>query len=176
MKKISLLIVLCFTLMISGCGSNNSKQAEKNSSKSSATTSAEDITTSEETIESFTIPSRDTFAEIPDEAELSFDRVVNTIDKTFPKAKKNVKRYYGYMGEQPVDGTPSYVFAIYDRTDDADVLVATAAVTADNSRVYALDTDSTQFWLIEQYQPEKSMAEFSRTVTAAPDAETTSEE
>lgn len=177
MRKVVIAAACCAVLMC-GCGSKKTevKKDEVAKTEQVITTGAEDVTTDGHTTETFSIPSRETFAEIPAEAEQSFDCVIKTIDKTFPKAKKSTKRYYGYMGEQQVDGTLSYVFAIYDSKEGVQTPVATAAVTADNSRVYALDEDSEQFWLLEQYEPATEKAEFSWTVTAPVDEVTTDEE
>jgi hypothetical protein len=174
MKKMIVLTAVCMALMLCGCGSKGS--AEKKEDVTALTTADEMMTSDGHTTENFSIPPRETFAEVPAEAEQSFDSVIQIIDKTFPKAKKSVKRYYGYLGEQQVDGTLSYVFAIYDSVEGVHTPVVTAAVTADNSRVYALDEDSEQFWLIEELTPVKEKAEFSWTVTASPDEVTTAEE
>ncbi len=173
MKKMILLTTVCMALMMCGCGS---KGTEGKTEVKTVTAKDEVLTTDGHTTEKFTIPPRETFAEIPAEAEQSFDSVVQIIDKNYPKAKKSAKRYYGYMGEQQVDGTLSYVFAIYDSVEGENTPVVTAAVTADNSRVYALDEESEQFRLIEQLEPAKVKADFSWTVTAAPDEVTTAEE
>lgn len=166
MKKKTILTIVCCVMVMCSCGSVKTETSSGKAAASPAAVIPEDgITTDGETAEGIAIPPRETFAEIPEEAELSFDRVVSTIDRTFPKAKKSVKRYYGYLGEQTVDGTPAYLFAIYDSNEGINVQVATAAVTADNNRVYALDPDSTQFWLLEQYQTGKSLADHSWTVT-----------
>ena len=176
MKKFIMLTVICCALLASGCGKKSEKKIEKAEPAMAVTTANEDVTTDGQTTESFTIPPRETFAEIPAEVEPSFDRVIKTIDKNFPKKKKSTKRFYGYLGEQQVDGTLSYVFAIYDSKGESSTKVATAAVTADNSRVYVLDEDSEQFWLLDRYAPADDRAEFSWTVTAAPDEATTAEE
>lgn len=168
MKKIVLMTAICCLLLTAGCGSTKTKDEEKASSQK---VSADDITT-----ESFDIPPRETFAEIPSGAEQSFDCVVKTIDKNYPKAEKSVKRYYGYLGEEEVDGALSYIFAVYDSADGSHSTVATAAVTADCSRVYALDENSGQFWLIEKYEPAQKPAEFSWTVTVPAEDELTTDQ
>ena len=178
-KKMVLTAICCAVLTAVGCGSTrfDSKETAAGPEKAVTAVAAEEITSDgQTTTEKFTIPSREAFDEIPAEAEVSFDRVIKTVDKNFPKAKKSVKRYYGYLGEQQVDGTDSYVFAIYDSTEDGQSMVATAAVTNDNNRVYILNEDSAQFWLLEQYSPERVPVEYSWTVTAVADSETTPEE
>ena len=177
MNKKMVLTAVCCAVLTVGCGSTKLDNKETAAAPNPAVTSvSEEITTNEMTTESYTIPSRETFAEIPAEAEVSLDRVIKTVDKTFPKAKKSVKRYYGYLGEQLVDGTQSYVYAIYDSTDEGQNIVATAAVTNDNNRVYILDEDSEQYWLLDEYAPERVTVQYSWTETEIVDETTTSEE
>lgn len=167
MKKILLMTAICCLLLMAGCGSK--KTNDIRSLGAAADMVADKTTTDGETVESFVIPSYETFAEMPADAVPSFDQAVKTVDKTFPKKKKSTKRYYGYLGEEQIEGELSYVFAVYDSNGDKQSTVATAAVTADCSKVYALDETSGQYWLIERYEPEKPLAEFSWTVTASPE-------
>ena len=175
MKKIVIMTAICCVLLLTGCGSKKTKDVQKIET-SAQTISVEDMTTDGQTTEDFVIPPRETFAEIPGDAEQSFDYVVKTIDKNFPKAKKSVKRYYGYLGEEQVEGELSYVFAVYDSANGSNSTVATAAVTADCSKVYALDENSGHYWLIEKYEPVRKPAEFSWTVTSAEDDTLTTDE
>lgn len=170
MKKIVLMTAICCLLLMAGCGSTKSKDME-NKGAASQEISADDMNA-----EGFDIPPRETFAKIPGGAEQSFDYVVKTIDKNFPKAENSVKRYYGYLGEEEVDGALSYIFAVYDSADGSHSAVATAAVTADCSKVYALDENSGQYWLIEKYEPAQKPAEYSWTVTVPAEDELTTDQ
>lgn len=170
MKKIVIMTAICCLLLMTSCGSKKTKDIEKTKAVE------QEASVEEDTTESFSIPPRETFAEIPIEAEKSFDYVVQTIDKTFPKAKKSVKRYYGYMGEDQVEGKLSYVFAVYDSSNGNNSSVATAAVTADGSMVYALDENSGHYWLIDKFEPEKKFTDFSWTITTTLEDELTTDE
>ena len=102
------------------------------------------------------------------------DRVIKSIDKNFPKADSD-KRFYGYLGEQQIDGTECYVFEVFDSSDGERELVMVAAITFDNSRVYVLNEETSQFWLLEQYS-DKVKVDYSWTMTKDPDEVTTDEE
>jgi hypothetical protein len=178
MKRKILLTAVCCALALAGCTktamiNENEKSAAANNTL--VATEAEDITTDVQITADFSIPSREAFAEIPEGTEGFFDRVIQAIDKNFPKEKKDVKRYYGYLGEQQVDGTQCYVFAVYDEKDGEQKPVKTAAITSDGSRVYALNEESSQFWLLEQYS-DRVPVDYSWTFTREPDEVTTSEE
>lgn len=175
MKKIVIMTAICCILLLTGCGSKKTKDIKKTET-TVQTITTDDMTTDGQTTEVFVIPPRETFAEIPGEAVQSFDYAVKTIDKTFPKKKKSTKRYYGYLGEEQIEGELSHVFAVYDSNGEKQSSVATTAVTADCSKVYALDENSGHYWLIERYEPVRPLAEFSWTVTAAPDDELTTDE
>ncbi len=172
MKKQIVLTAVCCALALAGC----TKTAMLNENEKSAAandiilaTEAEDLTTADQD------SSHEGFAEIPNDAEDPFDRVIRSIDKNFPKEKKNVKRYYGYLGEKQVDGTLCYVFAVYDEKDGEQQAVTTAAITSDSSRVYALNAESGQFWLLEQFS-DRVPVDYSWTFTKAPDQSATDEE
>ena len=74
MKKMILLTTVCMALMMCGCGS---KGTEGKTEVETMTATDEVLTTDGHTTEKFTIPPRETFAEIPAEAEQSFDTAWN---------------------------------------------------------------------------------------------------
>ena len=171
-KKIILAAVCCTK---SSFIEDNKRSAAANDVDVFVSTGAEDITTDMMTTDGLTITSHETFAQIPAEAEKSFDRVIKSIDKNFPKSSKSDKRFYGYLGEQQIDGTVCYVFEVFDSKDGERELVMTAAITSDNSRVYAYNEETSAFWLLEQYS-DKVKADYSWTMTKDPDEVTTDEE
>ena len=98
----------------------------------------------------YTIPSRETFAELPEEQVNSLDYVIEAVDNKYPK-ESGIKRYYGYMGEEVVDGSKCFVFGVYDQSSEGQAQIATAAVTEDNTKVYALDDASQEYALIKTF-------------------------
>ena len=180
MNKKIILAAVCFITALAGCTKSsfiedNKRSAAANDVDVFVSTGAEDITTDMMTTDGLTITSHETFAQIPSEAEKSFDRVIKSIDKNFPKSSKSDKRFYGYLGEQQIDGTVCYVFEVFDSKDGERELVMTAAITSDNSRVYAYNEETSAFWLLEQYS-DKVKADYSWTMTKDADEVTTDEE
>ncbi len=142
MRKILYVTVFCFALMLAGCAeSGNSSEKEL----TTAQTAEVDILA-----ESHVIPPREAFAEIPAEAEQAFDHVIKTIDKSYPKSDGGVRRYFGYTGEEIIDGAKCYVFTIYDSSEEAVSKVVTAAVSDDCVKVFGMDDDSGIYRLIEE--------------------------
>ena len=179
MKRKIVLAALCFALALAGCTKSsfieeNKKSAAANDVDILISTDGEDITSDAMTTDGLTVSAHETFAEIPAKAERSFDRVIKSIDKNFPKADSD-KRFYGYLGEQQIDGTECYVFEVFDSSDGERELVMVAAITFDNSRVYVLNEETSQFWLLEQYS-DKVKVDYSWTMTKDPDEVTTDEE
>lgn len=180
MKRKIALAAVCFVISLASCTKSsfieeNKKSAAANDVDFMISTEGEDIASDMMTTDGLTVSSHGTFAVIPAEAEKSFDRVIKSVDKNFPKAGKDVKRYYGYLGEQKIDGTKCYIFEVFDDSDCDRELVMTAAITSDNSRVYAFNEETSQFWLLEQYS-DKVKADYSWTITKDADEVTTDEE
>lgn len=177
MKRKIILAAVCFMTALAGCTKSSFIEESKKSAAANdvdvfVSTEGEDITTDMLTTDGLTISAHETYAEIPAEAERSFDRVISSIDKNFPKAGKSVKRYYGYLGEQQIDGTLCYVFEVFDSDDGDRELVMTAAITSDDSRVYAYNEETSTFWLLEQYS-DKAKTEYSWSITKDADEATT---
>lgn len=141
MRKTICLTMLCFALMLSGCAESGKGEEKQLTTAAQAEAAAE--------VENYVIPPRETFAEIPAEAEKAFDHVIKTIDRTYPKPEGDVKRYFGYTGEEIVDGSQCYVFAIYDSAEEINRKVVTAAVSHDCGKVFGFDDDSGSYHLIE---------------------------
>lgn len=110
--------------------------------------------------QNYTIPSRETFAELPEEQVSTLDYAIEAVDNKFPK-ESGIKRYYGYMGEETVDGGRCFVFGVYDQSAEGQAQIATAAVSEDNSKVYVLDEASHQYSLIKTFSEKKVPDEYS---------------
>lgn len=140
MRKVVCMTVLCFALMLAGCAESGDTAEKKltTAARADAAAAVQEV-----------IPPRETFAEIPEGAEEAFDHIISIIDKTYPKPEGNVKRYFGYTGEETVEGSRCYVFAVYDSVDEPGSKVVTAAVSDDCGKVFGFDDDSGSYRLIE---------------------------
>lgn len=163
MKTVIFLTIIT-TLLLSGCAGF----AKDTDSSSLAQTA---VTTAGSTTENFTIPSRETFAELPDEQVNSLDYVMSAADEAFPKESRDIKRYYGYMGEELVEGGKCFVFAVYGQTGEGQEQIATIAITEDNTRAYILDEASQKYTLLKVFTDKMTLDEYSWSFPEATDAE-----
>ncbi len=168
MRSIVLLAVTA-AVALASCGGSTGSKTQAAKQTSAVTTDAE---TSSASTETFTIPERDTFAEIPEGAEQSFDMVMDAVNKSYPNDEKGSHRLYGYMGEEQIDEEKCYIFAVYDRKKDVHTEVATAAVNEDSSKVYVYNEDTMTYQLLDiPEEPEET----TWACTTVPEAEKPSE-
>lgn len=161
--KTVIFLTIFTTILLSGCASsaNNDNAAQTLA-----------VTTVGSTTENFCIPSRETFAELPDEQVNSLDLVMNAADEAFPKESRDIKRYYGYIGEESVEKSLCFVFAVYTQTNEGQSQIATIAITEDNTKAYILDETTQEYKLLKTFSDKKTLDEFSwsfREVTGSED-------
>ncbi len=165
MKKLTAIIIALSTAaVLCSCGSvdSNKNSAEK-AEKSEVVTTApnDDIVT-----ETFTLPSRETFAKVPDEASQSFDYVIRSVKKTYPVTEKGATRLYGYLGEEDINECKCYIFAVYDKKEDVHTEVATVAVTEDSSEIYVYNSELSVYESLETSENDSSSNEYHWAETA----------
>ncbi|MBR1864638.1 MAG: hypothetical protein IJ806_11195 [Ruminococcus sp.] len=129
MRKVNFLTmsVLCAAVMLCSCSQTGTKSGESTGSQT------------EQRTETFTLPAHEAFAEVPEEIECNFDSIIDSIERAYPLEEQEIRRYYGYVGISCVEGEECHVFNVYDVRDGNAELLAKAAVTDENSRVYLMD-------------------------------------
>lgn len=160
MKRIIALLTAIFTAAAM-CSCGSSGKSDSDSSKKSETTTAVTTVAEEEvTTETFTLPSKETFAQIPDEAAESFDYVIEAVKKSHPTEVKGSTRLYGYLGEEDVNDSKCYLFAVYDKKKDVHTEVATVAVTEDSSELYVYNSETLTYVPLEVPEDENVKPEY----------------
>lgn len=159
MKKLTAIIIaLSAAALMCSCGSVDSdkKSAEKAEKSDVVTTAPDD----EAVTETFTLPSRETFAKVPDEAAQSFDYVIKSVKKSYPVSEKGATRLYGYLGEEDINECKCYIFAVYDKNDDVHTEVATVAVTEDSSEIYVYNNELSVYEALETPEDDSTDSEY----------------
>lgn len=168
-KLIAIVIALSTAAVMCSCGNVNSdKKSSGKTEKAEAVTTAPD---DEAVTETFTLPSRETFAKVPDEASQSFDYVIKSVKKSYPVTEKGATRLYGYLGEEDINECKCYIFAVYDKKEDVHTEVATVAVTEDSSEIYVYNNELSVYETLETSEEDSAVSEYHWA-----DGETSSEE
>lgn len=159
MKKFTVIITALFTAAVMcSCGSVESEKKSSNKSpKNNVVTTAPE---EEGSTETFTLPSRETFAKVPDEASQSFDYVIKSVKKSYPVSEKGATRLYGYLGEENINECKCYIFAVYDKQKDVHTEVATVAVTEDSSEIYVYNDELSVYETLEAPDDDDSVVEY----------------
>lgn len=159
MKKLTAIIIaICAAAVMCSCGSVNSdKKSSEKAEKSDVVTVAPD---DEAVTETFTLPSRETFAKVPDEAAQSFDYVIKSVKKSYPVSEKGSTRLYGYLGEEDINECKCYIFAVYDKKKDVHTEVATVAVTEDSSEIYVYNNELSVYEALETPEDDSTDSEY----------------
>ncbi len=154
-----LIMTLCAAAVMCSCSNSTEKDSSSKGSAASenAVTEAPEESASTET---FTLPSRETFAQLPAEAEESFDYVIQAVKKSHPSEEKGSKRLYGYLGVEEINDCSCYLFAVYDEKKDVHTEVATVAVTEDSSELYIYNSDTLTYEVLEVPEGEDDTEEY----------------
>ena len=137
---------LVMTLVIAGvminmvsCGNKDvsvEKQADINDVSSAVTTDA-------------TQNERDSFEELPEDANGAFNMVINAAKNAYP-VSAGFSRQYGYKGTKKVNGEKCYLFSVYDFVDDVNsVKVGEFAKSIENDVIYCKADGSKDFKVME---------------------------
>lgn len=150
MKKVTVFaaLMLCAAVFCSCGAANGSSAAAKENTDVTTTVQTAAPDDENVTTETFTLPSKETFAQIPEDAEQSFDVVIKAVKASYP-AENKTKRLYGYLGEEEVNDCQCYIFAVYDKNKDVHTEVATVAASVDGSSIFVYNAETLTYDVLD---------------------------
>lgn len=136
MKKIFIMVAaVCTMLVCASCG-NTSNDNENNVNLTNSEAVAENDNVNNDDGTSAVLPDKSHFETVPDDANASFNYVIETSRSLYKNG--NGKRLYGYLGTEKVNNKNCYVFSIYEENDNKHNEIATVAIEPKTFTMYEL--------------------------------------